>query len=382
MKVMSQSAEQGEKSMNNLPLHSVLFGYLARRYAVNFVGLLAILLGVVALFDFIELFRRASKYDDIALSVLLKMEGMRLPELSMTIAPFTILFAALFTFWQLARTHELVVLRAAGISAWQFLGPLLASAFLVGVVAVMIFDPVGAVFYGRYDELNKTLLKRENTNIVAMFDEGMWLRQETSSGYAILHAAKIEMPEWRLHQVMMLFFGPNDQYQERLDSPSAILKNHQWVFRDSVINREGKEPQRMASYTLETPLTLQDIEESFSSPETIGFWSLPGMIKTMELTGFDATRIRLHFQELLALPFLFAAMVLLAACVSLRQSRQGGNFNFILIGVIGGFIIFFFSNFLHALGASHQLPIFLAAWSPALLATLLGVTILLSLEDG
>lgn len=368
--------------MTKIGPNCVLFSYLARRYAINFFGLLAILLGVVALFDFIELFRRASKYDDIAIGILLKMEGMRLPELSATIAPFTILFAALFTFWQLARRHELVVLRAAGISVWQFLYPLILTSFAVGLLCVMILDPVGAVFYGRYDELNKSLLKRENTNVVALVDEGMWLRQETESGYAILHAAKIEMPEWRLHQVMMLFFDSKDNYLKRIDAPSALLKNHNWVFRDAVTNRNGTAPLKQKLYQMNTPLTLKDIEESFSSPETMGFWSLPSMIKTMEMTGFDATRIRLHFQELLAQPFLFAAMVLLAACVSLRQSRQGGSFHFILIGVIGGFVIFFFSNFLHALGISHQLPIFLAAWSPALLATLLGVTILLSLEDG
>ena len=47
-----------------------------------------------------------------------------------------------------------------------------------------------------------------------------------------------------------------------------------------------------------------------------------------------------------------------------------------------GFVVFFMSNFLIALGASHQIPVFLSAWSPALLCLLLGVAALLTLEDG
>jgi len=75
-------------------------------------------------------------------------------------------------------------------------------------------------------------------------------------------------------------------------------------------------------------------------------------------------------------------MILLAACVALRQQRQGQTFVFLIIGVMTGFIVFIMSNFLQVLGTSHQLPVFLAAWSPAMIFTLLGSAVLLILEDG
>jgi lipopolysaccharide export system permease protein len=75
-------------------------------------------------------------------------------------------------------------------------------------------------------------------------------------------------------------------------------------------------------------------------------------------------------------------MILLAACVALRPQRQGQTFIFVVIGVLAGFTVFLMSNFLQALGSSHQLPVFLAAWSPALIASLFGATVLLTLEDG
>ena len=51
-------------------LNTTLSRYLTRVYLLNFLGLLAILLGVVFLFDMIELLRRASKQENVPLSTL------------------------------------------------------------------------------------------------------------------------------------------------------------------------------------------------------------------------------------------------------------------------------------------------------------------------
>lgn len=362
-------------------LNSTLSRYLMRVYLFNFIGLLAILLGVVFLFDTIELLRRAGKYADVSSSIVVGMSLLKLPEMATVISPFAILFSALYTFWQLAKRHELVILRSAGISVWQFLLPIVLSAMTAGIIMVTIINPMSAVFYSQYSALERTHLKRENSSVIAVFEQGLWLRQETDTGYAILHAGNID-PDWRLRDVIVLSFGKDNLFKERLDAPSATLKSGNWVLRDAVLNMPGYPSKRSEISSIPTSLTPKDIEESFSSPKSMGFWMMPSFIRTLESTGFDSTRVRIHFQSLLSQPFLYAAMILLAACVALRQQRQGQTFLFVVIGVLTGFVVFLMSNFLQALGSSHQLPVFLAAWSPALIASLFGATILLTLEDG
>ena len=51
-------------------------------------------------------------------------------------------------------------------------------------------------------------------------------------------------------------------------------------------------------------------------------------------------------------------------------------------GMVTGFLIYFFQDIVFALGASNSLPVILAAWTPATVATLLGLAMLLHLEDG
>jgi lipopolysaccharide export system permease protein len=190
------------------------------------------------------------------------------------------------------------------------------------------------------------------------------------------------MPAWKLDDIMVLFFDGRDNLIKRLDADSATLDKGRWLFAGATVNRPGSAPEAMPDASLSTDLTRRKIEDSFSSPDTVSFWKLPAFIRTMDQTGFDSTRLRINFQSLLSQPFLFAAMILLAASVSMRPPRQRGTLLLVIAGMFIGFATFFIATFLQALGASHQIPASLAAWSPAIVLLLLGSAAILSLEDG
>ncbi|HEY8964367.1 MAG TPA: LptF/LptG family permease, partial [Alphaproteobacteria bacterium] len=140
--------------------------------------------------------------------------------------------------------------------------------------------------------------------------------------------------------------------------------------------------EKLRSYTLATDLSLADIQESFSDPDTISFWKLPAFIATLADTGLETTPLEVYYQNLLAQPLLLAAMVLLAATVSLRPPRFQRALFMVLSGMGAGFAVFFLSSFLRALGGSHQLPVIMAAWSTAVIVMLGSITWLLNTEDG
>lgn len=358
-----------------------LTGYLAKVYLFSFLGLLGILLAIVYLFETVELLRRAAKFDDISLMLVLKMGLLKMPETGQIILPFAILFSALYTFWALARRHELVILRAAGLSVWQFLGPIVGVAMLVGFVHTTIVNPVGALMISRYETLERTYLNAEDKT-VSISEQGLWLRQRTEGGHVILHASNVKMPEWKLNGVMVLFFDGTGTFHRRIDAVDALLQSGQWQMRNATINQVGSAPQMVPYESLATNLTVTEIEESFSTPEETPFWMLPSYIHTMEATGFDSRKLKIHFQSLLAQPLLFAAMVILAATVSLRVARFQRTSALIGAGVVFGFVMFFATSFLKALGASDQIPVLLAAWFPPLIALSLGISVIMTTEDG
>ena len=97
--------------------------------------MLAALSGLVSLFDFIELLRRSATKPDATFGLVTEIAGLRLPYVAMQILPFAVLLGGILAFWRLTRSCELIVARAAGVSAWQFLSASLACAILLGAIA-------------------------------------------------------------------------------------------------------------------------------------------------------------------------------------------------------------------------------------------------------
>lgn len=360
---------------------STLSRYFAVTYVVSFLQLLGILLGIVYLFDTVELLRRAAKFENVPFTLVLQMSLLKLPDIGQIILPFAILFSAIYTFWFLARRHELVIVRAAGMSVWQFLGPIIGVSILIGIFHMTVINPIGAMLISRYHVLEETYLQAKD-NTVSVSEQGLWLRQKTKEGGFILHANTVEMPEWRLNGVSVFFFSPKGDFLRRYDSHSAQLAQGKWIFSNVVVNGDGNQPRLSDRESIETNLTLGEIEDSFSTPEQTPFWSLPSYIRTMEATGFDSRELKIHFHALLAQPLLFAAMVILAATVSLRITRSQPTLLLIVAGVAIGFVVFFATSLLKALGASDQIPVLLAAWFPPLIALSLGISVILTTEDG
>lgn len=343
---------------------------------------MAVLVGVIVLFDSLEIIRR-SYSRDIPFGVVLEMVMMKLPSLIQKIIPFAILLGGILAFARLTRTSELVVTRAAGVSVWQFLAPAIIISILLGIFIMAVFNPLSAVMLSRYEQVEAKYF-RGNSSMLSVSSTGLWLRQrsEENSTKTIIHALHVSHQDMKLYDVTFFLFKENDEFDLRLDAKSAELEDGYWYIKDGVMLEPGKIAGNVADYKLETNLSAYQIQESFSPPGTISFWELPGFIRTLKEAGFSALRHSLYWHSVLVTPFLLVAMVLFAAAFSLRSPRQGRTGAMMAGGILAGFIIYFISDLVSAIGLSGSIPVFMAAWVPVIISLLLGVSLMLHLEDG
>jgi lipopolysaccharide export system permease protein len=366
--------------MNSL----TLLRYLGRQYMTSFLIFISVLLMVIYLIDTLELIRRAASHPEVTFAQIAKMSFFQLPEVGQQLFQFAVLFGGLFTFWRLTRTSELVVLRAVGVSAWEFLMPAILVAVLIGVIKVTVINPIGSAFSTRFEQMDNMLL-RGKTSTIDLSAGGLWLRENSPDGYTIIHARNVDSSTWKLKDVSIYFLTNSDELTGRLDAPQASLVNSTWVVDGGTLNRPNKpdEPPAFVPQTIvRTEMTPTKIQEIFASPKSHSFWTIQHYIHTMETTGISAIRLRLQYLELLADPFLYGGLVLIAAAAALRQTRRGGTLFVIATGIIAAFSLFFLGNVVRALGESETIPIMLAAWTPAGLSLLGGIGALLYLEDG
>ncbi len=365
----------------NLRLSPTLSRYLGRHFLVSlgFVFLVAVLL--VFLADLIETLRRSSGRDAATLGVVLQLTLLRLPSLTLKLLPFAALFGAIWSFSRLTRSQELVVARAGGVSAWQFLAPSLVLAFAIGTIVVTVVNPLAAVMISRFEQLEAKYLEGR-PSLLAFSKTGLWLRQADATGQSVIHALGVSAESMELRDVIIFLYEGADSYRGRIDAKSARLMDGHWELNDALLSPLEQPAQRYERYELPTELTRGRIQESFASPETLSFWALPGFIDVLEAAGFSAIRHKLYWHSVLATPVMLCAMVLLAATFSLRLTRRGFTGVLVAVGVGAGFTLYFVSDVVHALGIAGNLPVILAAWSPAGVSTMLGMAMLFHLEDG
>lgn len=358
-----------------------LYVYFARQFLAWLVGILLTLMAIIILFDVVELTRRAQGKEAADFWIVLRMALLRAPLLAEKVLPFAVLFAALLSFRRLTKSNELAVARAAGISVWQFLLPATSIAVLFGVVQVTLFNPLSSILLSEYERMENVFFKGR-TSLLAVKSSGIWLRQGGDQGQVVIHAARVAQDSMRLEDVIVFLYRGRDQFSGRIDAASATLHDGYWELSSAWLSKPHQRPQRVASYRLPTDLTLESIQDGFASPETMSFWDIPGFIRSLEAAGFTAHRHRLYWHALLATPVLLCAMVLIAATFSLRPARRGGTVYLAAGGIGAGFLLYFMSNVVYALGLSSSIPVVLAAWTPAGVSMLLGVSTLLHLEDG
>ena len=370
-----------------MPFAATLSLYISRVFTAAVMLMLAGLTGLVGLFDFIELLRRSATKADATFGVVATIAALRLPWIGMQILPFAVLLGGILAFWRLTRSSELVVARAAGVSAWQFLAAPVVCAMLLGAVATGAVSPLSAVMRSRAEALDNTYL-RTGGGPLALSGGHLWLRQSDREldpqGVAILKADRVNLSGGLLtaQDVSVFRLDGHDRFLERVEVPRATLGASSWLLQDARTVKSGGLPGPASTRSLATNLTVDRVQESFAPPDTLSVWALPGFIDLLERSGFSAIRHRLHFQTLLALPLLAGVMALLAAGFSMRQTRRGGVAQMIASGVAAGFALFVLSKVAEEFGQSGSIPPVLAAWAPAVSGLLMSVSLLLHLEDG
>lgn len=355
------------------------YRYISRQYFLAFLAFLMIMLSIIFMFDLIELIRRGSSRD-LPFSLILQMALLKAPEVGQKLFPFAVLFSAIFTFWRLTKSNELIVARAAGFSAWQFLMPVIGVALLIGVVKTAVINPASSILIAKFERMENKYINT-NRSLVDLTENGLWLKQVINdSRYIVIHSEKFDPRSFKMEQIVMMELENNNLLQ-RYDISSATLQNGTLYFSNAVLNDFNNPPQNIDQFTLATTITKDQIQDSFASPDTISFWKLPAFIESMDALGFPSTKLRIYMQSLLSDPLLYIAMVLLAATVSLRPPRRGGVMIMITSGVMIGFIVFIIDNFLQAYGLSEQIPPFVASWSAPVITFVFGLAVLMYQEE-
>lgn len=361
--------------------YSILPRYIARQTFYAVMATFAISLVLILFIDMIELLRRGQTNNHFGIYEAFILSVLRLPVLSEKTLPFAVLFGSMYAFLKLNRRQELVIARSSGLSIWQFLIPPIMSAVLIGVFAVTVLNPAGAFMNKKSEQLESLYFGSEG-GVLKLSKAGLWLKQRGTKGSSILHAGGAELRGILLKNILAWRFNDDDGFYERIEAPIAELRNGYWNITRAWVTQSDAKPVQYSIVRLDTFLSAAQVIDSFTDPDAISFWELPQFIEIAQKAGLPTNKFKVHYHTLLSRPILLGAMVIVAAIFSMQVFRLGKIGRMVLGGVGSGFLLFFLTDLAEALGGAGRVSPIIAAWSPASIALMIGITVLLYSEDG
>ncbi len=317
---------------------------------------------------------------------LLQFYAYRLPDMLLTIMPVGLLLGMLYTLTNLARHHELVAMRAAGISLTRISVPF----FLVGIAFSLALFLLNDVWLTNSNEQAEKLRTRNQAD--QSDPQNQWIKNYNfrySKGGRVWNfgAYNLETSEFRDAQVT---WNLPDGTRQVIIGKSGAYREGTWVFTNVMhmvfLKLNTAPDERIVTNRLEMPL-FSEAPNVISSEIKINSLSSITASKRVYLS-LDEIRdfLELHpdlsperrallltqFHGRLAAPW----TCLVAIFIALPFGAVTGRRN-VFVGVASSIIIFFafyvMQRFGMALGTSGRIPAWLATWTPNIFFTLLGL---------
>jgi lipopolysaccharide export system permease protein len=354
--------------------------YIGRRFALMIMGALVVCMALIFMVDMIELLRQARSAKTVTMGQLALIGFLRLHVFTEILIPFAVLVGSIGALMTLSRKSELSVMRAGGMSVWQFCRPGFTVAALIGIVTVVLYNPFAAASMARAEQLMATTFGGQTQSITA--GDGNWLRQDGIDGPSVMTANAVSDRGLTLSGITIYQYDKQGQFVEQVLAKRGVLQDGFWELSGVSVVRAGQEPELHNAYNLSTTLDRARILNALGSIHTVSVFELPAVIDLAEKSQLPVARFKIQYEMLLARPLLLIAMVLLAATVSLRSFRQGGIQTMVSTGIVGGVGFFLLTEVSRQVGLAGLVPAVVAVWLPVVIACLFATTVLLVQEDG
>ncbi|WP_161791769.1 LPS export ABC transporter permease LptG [Candidatus Jidaibacter acanthamoebae] len=359
----------------------ILFKYIAKKNITYFLVILLIVSIMMLIFDFMELVK-ISYNIDLSMSMIFKLATLRNYYHVEKTFPFIFILTTILTYANLTKSSELIVARSYGMSVWQFIFPAVTVAFVFGVINVLFLNPIGSSMLGKFERLEAIHLKGHSSTI-AISKNGLWLKEAYKKGNTIIHAMRVSQETKELFEVTFFLADKNYKFLTRIYANSAKLEDGKsWLLSDVDISNADYSFEHKDTYLMPTKISFLQIQESVISPDTISIYNLPAFIKTTQESGFSTLRHLNYLFKIVVSPFFYLSMVLIGLVFATKSSRSGRVGIFMFLGIMVGFLIYFLSDIINAIGIAGNIPVIFSAIAPTLICFTIGLYLVLHYEDG
>ena len=303
--------------------------------------------------------------------------SLRAPQIIAQFLPFSVLLATLVTLATLNQNSEVVIFKAAGISAHQILAPLFVAALGIATIN-FLFNELVLV------KTNTRLAAWQSVNYGPVPTSGtslnrVWVR----AGDDLFHAQSVAGSGEATRLSDLTIYDREDNRLVRVvRAATARHVSGGWQLTDArsfdVVSGTQTASAELRYDSNATPdrFTATDVKA-----EQTPMWKLAADVKALRLAGRPVASLEGALHHKLSGPLSALLMPLLGSVAAFGLARSGHLFVRAVIGMFLGFAFFVADNFMLAMGDFGTVPPWLAGWGPIMLFFLIGEAVLIRTEE-
>lgn len=288
--------------------------------------------------------------------------------------PVSVLLGAIIGLLDLQSRRELTVIKSAGMSIWRILRAPMVAVALASVLIAFYVEGVNTA-------INRTLNPTPPGESGVLTPPGeIWLVQRDGDKRYVLVGKRLQPGTTVLEDVTV--YLTDSTAGSRLTAPAAELRVGEWYFETVLEQRPGIPARTLAAFRLPTSSTPADLRLRLTSPEDLTFAELLGALRQGISDPVLAAATFMRLLRLITMPLLLTGSLFIAFAFTAGYRRTNKFGSAILYGILLGFLVFVVTEMADRAGSAGVLQPEFAAIGPALVAIVIGLTVLLRKEDG
>jgi lipopolysaccharide export system permease protein len=286
--------------------------------------------------------------------------------------PLTFLIGAVAGLLSLQATREMTVIKVSGQSVWRVMIAPLAVTLLGGLLITLVLDTAVIQF-------NRTLSPSSTSSGDVNAAGTLWLDERQGDVHYILEAGYVNPSGTALASVnIFMMQAPRD----RIEAPAAELVGSEWAMAEAIRYRSNEVPERIADFRLPTTQTVGDMRARLASVKDMTVWELAGSLAARLNDPKERAETETRFLRLLALPLILCGSLVIAFAFTAGYRRTNKYGGAVLYGIVLGALVYVVTELAGRAGSAGVMHPVIAVAGPALVAIVIGVTVLLNREDG
>ena len=342
--------------------------YLILNYFKIFLNTLLIFsaLGfMLNLLEEIEFFKKlnASFYLPIILSL------ANVPSIIIELLPFITFLSATYFFIKIRSNKELLLTKSFGFSNFKITIYLSLFIMVIGFFIILFVTPVTSLLVKYYESV-KAKYSIDVDHLIAINKNGLWLKENTSTGKNLIYAKKIQNDA--LEDLSIYIFDNNNRMIERIDAASATISSNPWEITNATVNDVLNSTRQIYPYyRFASENTIDRILNLYKNLNTISFLNLIKNYSKLNNEGYNKNILNEKINNFLSIPFFLFLMIVLSSIFTIGSNKTLPNFYYIILSILICAIIYYLKDLSIVLGKTEKINLILSIWTPLIIIGLL-----------